>query len=329
MDETLTADDGSFFLRIAEDGEHFVRAEADGFAPAELGPLDLRRGQARGDLELGLGRGGRIEGRVLAPPGRSDEGVVVVANRGDGRPHTTRSGEGGCFAFDGLAAGAWAVERGRLEITPAALGSWSIGRGGARTELRRDCEVREGETTSVVVDLRDDIGARVQGQLRLDGAPAAGWFCEAWPGNASTFTGDLPRAMLDGQGQFEVGLDEPGPVRLAFQPSRDGVAGGSISVVTTLAPGDNPWSIDLATTRVEGEVTRAASDPVHLVLEVDGDTASARVPIRLDRDGRFALAAVLVGRAKVLGYARGGTREPQVLAELTLGRGLPAVVNIR
>lgn len=330
VDEVVTGADGRFFLLPDEPGEHVVRADDAGYAPSETGPLDLDPGRASGDVELALGNGGRIEGVVLVPHGRSDEGVLVVANRGDGRPRTTRSGAGGTFAFERLAAGPWDVSRGRIELMEDVPSDWSHSTAATPTVLDADCDVVEGGTTRFVLDLRDDGPAIVAGRLVVDGAPAAHWTMRAWPGDKSTYTGELPSTALDARGEFELALAEPGPARLVFSRPDPSGAQGRIEASTVLARGRNAWSGDFATARVTGRSMRPSADTYVLSVSIEGDGARSSVPIRTDAEGRFELPAVLAGRATFRGaqIVDGRHGESRVLLETTLARGATAQVDL-
>lgn len=331
VDEMVTGDDGAFFLRVRDAAEHFVRAEVEGWPAAELGPLAAAPGEARAGLDLLLVAGGRIEGRVLVAPGVSDEGVIVVANRGDAHPHTVRTGAGGRFEFDGLTPGEWSVTRGRTEVSGDPLANWAMSDGGAAPDFEPTCYVAPGETQRVEIDLRDDEPARIRGRLQVDGAAAAGWVVRAWPGDKNMYTGELPSTALDERGEFTLVVDDPGPCRLAFALEGAAADNTSMSAVVELRRGDNPWSASVRTTRVEGRSARQSSDGYALHVRVRGDGVSALRPIRTDADGRFVLQRVLVGQASFHGAVveDGLWGEQELLLELPLSHEPVVGVELR
>jgi hypothetical protein len=79
------------------DGERVLQCLADGFALAELGPLDVDPATGAHDLDFELLRGGTIEGTVRVAPGLDPAGVIVGANRFDAHPRTQRADEQGRF----------------------------------------------------------------------------------------------------------------------------------------------------------------------------------------------------------------------------------------
>ncbi|HKE01759.1 MAG TPA: carboxypeptidase regulatory-like domain-containing protein, partial [Planctomycetota bacterium] len=88
--EARTDATGAYRIPLKRDGTFFVRAEADGLAPDDLGPFDLERAKGRDGVDLKLTRGGALEGRVLFPEGREPTGLIVGISRGDGFPLTKR-----------------------------------------------------------------------------------------------------------------------------------------------------------------------------------------------------------------------------------------------
>lgn len=330
VDSTISEQDGSYFLRLLEDGAYVVRADASGYAPGELGPLELRLGQGLAKLDLVLGAGGAIEGRVLVAEGRSDEGVIVVANRGDGHVRTQRTGAGGRFRFDGLMVGPWSVSRGRTDVDGDPFNNWAIGSARTPTKLDFNCTVLEGEATFVQLDLRDDETARVRGRLTINGEPAARWLLTAWPGDKSSYVGELPSTTLDEHGEFQLSLDEPGAVRFTFARAEEGQSAAHISARTELRRGANDWSGDVPTLRVSGRSARPSSDTYALFATIHSDALEAFIPIRTDAEGRFELPLALEGRAKFSGAHLEGGRwsDTQTLHEIVLVRGEERFVEL-
>jgi len=150
-----SGEDGSFELPIAESGEFFVYAKADGWVGVFTGPLRLEAGMAPAAIELSLAEGGTIEGRVLVAEGKQAAGVIVGASCGDGLGRTQRAGPGGSFRFEGLTPGMWQVVRRDAEIDP---NSSTTSYAGSRSEpIQWDCEVFDGRVTWFDLDLTGDL----------------------------------------------------------------------------------------------------------------------------------------------------------------------------
>jgi hypothetical protein len=179
-DSLATTDsEGRFELTLREAGTFWVRAEAAGRAPADLGPLELDPAAGAADLELALGRGGVIEGRVLVPLDEQAVGTIVGASRGDGHAVTLRADSQGRFRFEGLTPGPWLVAPADQEIQPGYT-STSVS-GGDRAEPRSNCQVYEGQTTRFDLDLTRGPAVVLEGTLLLSGAAAGGWSASLSP----------------------------------------------------------------------------------------------------------------------------------------------------
>lgn len=331
VDRTITNDDGSYFLRSRVNGQHFIRAEADELAPSELGPMEVTVGVGRTGLDLALGAGGAIAGRVRVAPGRSEEGVIVVANRGDGYALTQRTGDGGEFRFERLTPGPWSVTRGRSEVIGDPFDNWSVGDSSSPTVLKFNCEVREGAVETIELDLRDDGPALLHGRFTIDGAPAAGWVLTAWIGDKHSYTGEPPTTALDERGEFDLSLDEPGRVRLTFAKANDAGERVELSLRTDLRRGPNEWSADARTLRLRGRSARPSAPDHSLFVSIQSDTATMFLPIRTDAEGAFEIPFAIEGRAEFIGarVENGQWRDVETLLETVLVRGAAPFIELR
>ncbi|MEO6710004.1 MAG: sigma factor-like helix-turn-helix DNA-binding protein, partial [Planctomycetota bacterium] len=141
---------GRFQLNCDVDGKFWLRAIAAGWAPAELGPIDVAQLRADVDLDLTLTKGGVIEGRVLLPDGQDGEGTIVAINHGDGEPVTRRADSKGFFRFEGLTPGPWQVLAREVELDPSRHSYASTKEG---KPIEWSCEVSAGRTTRHDLDL--------------------------------------------------------------------------------------------------------------------------------------------------------------------------------
>lgn len=289
-DEFQTRADGEFFLRVSEPGEYVVRVERAAFAACEHGPLHATPGVGIANLELVLGAGGAIEGRVLTEAGRSPEGVLIAINHGDGHPRTTRSDDGGHFRFERVMPGRWFVAHGKHEVVDQDE-SWSIGGAKKATEIPFNCDVLAGRTTHIDVDLREAQTCHVAGRLTVNGAPARGWTLTVWPGDTSTYTGELPSTAVDERGKFELDVDEPGRARFSFLPP--GQQGG-IDTFADLRLGANEWNAAFAMASVTGRASLAgASESLYFIAR--GADPTCMLALRCDEHGEFSLPFVPAG----------------------------------
>lgn len=332
VDEFVTGADGAFFLRAVEAGDHCVRAEAPSFAPGEIVPLAVEPGAARGDLEIALGAGGVIEGRVQVAAGRTSEGIVVAINHGDGKPRTVRTDSDGAFRFERVMPGRWRVARGRGEVDASSKDSnWAIGTAKRKTEIAFNCDVREGATTTFDLDLREDEPCVVRGTLAILGEPARGWTLAAWPGDQSTYTGEQPSTAIDERGEFTLTIEEPGPVRFAFSPPQSAGVGGNLSVVADVVRGANTWRDDLDVGRIEGRARRPTGEHYAILYQSSSGKRSTWLLVKTDAQGNFTLPIVLAGAGKFVGMEvnAGMWGESTTLAEVELARGETKTVELR
>ena len=147
---TTTDAGGRYELDCDVDRGFWLRAMNEGWAPADLGPIDAAQLDAVATFDIELTHGGAIEGRVLLPDGRDSEGTIVALNHGDGLPRTIRAGTNGVFRVDGLTPGKWQVLRGGKEGNPDR--PHFAGRD-HDIPMEWSCEVRAGETTHFDLDL--------------------------------------------------------------------------------------------------------------------------------------------------------------------------------
>jgi len=306
--------DGSFALTLRSSGDFYLRAEAPGLAPAEVGPLSLAKDVGE-ELVVELTAGGSIEGRVLPPAGRSPAGTVVVVSRGDAFARTQRVGADGAYRFDRLSPGDWLVGTRDEELSPNSVQSTSTRAPFDEARIETNCRVLEGATTRHDLDLGGAAAPpRLIGTLQLDGRPAQGWTADLIPndgglavrgtrsGRRGAATTQGPRT-LDEAGGFELAVERPGPFRLTFQSpeAREG-NGVVLSVELELYPGINTFSRSLATGSVVVENPRELHElgiPLDfLLLRVDGVDVLAPVQPGLD-GAESLLAGVPAGTGRI------------------------------
>ena len=318
--DTTTSDaDGRFVLQVYEHDTCVVRAEAEGFAPQDSGPIVLDPALGH-ELELVLGPGGVVEGRVLMPPGREPEGVIVGLNRADSRPRTVRADAEGRCRFERLTPCTWQLARAKQEFNPAQRGGAYSTRPG--WTLPTNCAVRAGETTRINLDLTDWLPGELDGRLTVNGVPAEDWLVQAWPRGVRASSGGLPSTALDADGRFHLVLDEPGPRRLSFTPAPELGLEGSIDLEADVQGGPNRWSHDLVFGEVYGHCPPIATGDSIALCNREGSAPGFFLTIRPDSNDRYRLPYVPSGPAEVRRYSqRDGEPSLEVLGELVVRAG--------
>ena len=311
---TSTDPDGRFRYTERRRASLYVRVEAEGFAPFEVGPIDHRPevGLDLGELRMGLG--GALEGSVFDVDGEPVPGAVVAVNRGDGAPRTVRTDSDGRYRFERLTPGPWQVRRRDAEFD--SLGAYStrhlplpMGRG-----LDADVVVTEGGITSFDLAPENDGLSLLTGRVLVDGRPAVGWSVRLTPepsvdllsvaglqGVAAPAGLDDPwRTAVGRDGRFELTVGNRGPARVVVQSD----AGYIVWRDVVLA--DQELEIELDLTQSFVEVTGAAPDlrsPVMTLLRVElGEWTAAR-DLTPDLDGTSASVALPHGSVDVVELA--------------------------
>jgi protocatechuate 3,4-dioxygenase beta subunit len=251
--EALSDGQGRFDLALQTTGVFYLRAEMEGFAPAEIGPIGIDHTSGMDGLEITITEGGAIEGRVIMPPGRNPAGIIIGLSRADGFGITRRVGPEGSYRFESLTPGPWNLKQCDREID--ADGRSTSFRGGFLSRAPKMpwvCVVEEGKTTRYDLDLSDSKGFLLKGRLLLDGNPPKAWNAEiqAVKGMLFRATAIKPPNSLDFEGGFLLQADEPGVHHVCFTGSPG--QGPALSIVdqVTLEAGENPWNLDLALGRV-------------------------------------------------------------------------------
>lgn len=329
-DRTRTDAEGRFTLDLRRAGTWFVRAEAEGWAARESERMELDPDVGRAGLELVLGPGGVLEGRVLVAPGRDPAGVIVAVNRGDARARTVRSGADGSFRFEGLMAGPWQLLRGSQEVNPNGGGS-SYGSAETPLEIPFNCVIRDGETTVQDLDLRAFEPCTLRGTLLVNGAPARDWGVTGWPGAKETMVGTPPSTAVAADGSFQLVVDEPGPLRLSFTAPAELGGSGRIDVRSVVSPGDNEWRADLAMGSLSGRFLSGVPDGERVAFYVSGEGVepSCWLPLEPDADGRFVVPFAPAGRGSIRAMEeQGGEWQWLTLLETDVPRAGERVVDV-
>jgi len=311
--EARTDEKGEYLLTLRRSGDSFVRAEAPGFAPGDLGPLHFESGAGASGVDLVLGRGGAIAGRVIVPAGEEPSGRIVGLSRGDGHGFTGRTDAAGAYRFEGLTPGKWQVVWRKDEIsTNSTTSSRSSGRDSRPGEIPWDCEVHEGRTTHFDLDLRALQLATLSGRFLLGGGAPRDW-------SASLSSRDDPAlqdesASLDPSGRFHLTSAAAGSFTLSFRGELGGTL-ASASADIRLAPGENTYEADVPAGALRGRLRNASLAPdsqLEFVSEAYPGLVF-RTNLQANPDGSFGAELLPAGPARLEYRTVSGKNETKTL----------------
>jgi hypothetical protein len=317
--EVTTDAGGAFEFRGVPPGAAQVTVTHPSYAPGTASGLDVDPARGPVETRVVLTQGGRIEGRVRARSGVLPPGAAVYVNpMRDG-------GWGSGPPMQSLAPdGTFVVEH--VPVGRAGVMLMSGRQGDYRTVAQVDAEVREAETTSVELSLRN---IAVSGKVTRGGAPLAGARVELESARGTMWFGggggpdELPPnvGITADDGTYHLMLGEPGEVYVDIQtPDRKSHLATNVQV-----PDAESYTGDFSFpgTSVEGVVADGETDqPVAGALV----TAQPKDPKRgaagtgsygeSDAEGRFHLdldAGEYLVNARMEGY--GGDAVPVTVGD--------------
>ena len=288
-----TDEEGRYLLRLASGASVRLRAEAEGFLPAELGGVQ----PPQEGLELSLSRRLALEGLVRANGQPAGDAEVTIAGASGTR--TAKSGPDGSFSFGGLAEGRYALRAVRdgsaayLDGVMVAIGDG--GSGVVTVELRA--------ATTLSGRLRDRSGRVIAGGeatlAEADGAP-------------------LPRsATSDGEGNFRFGAVLPGSYVVTARAD-----GYYPSEPRALRVGRVPATVELrldAGATIDGRVVDDHAQPIAGAdVQVSGEAADGTPIAVTASSGAAAARSGAVEPSGELGVLRGPIPFPPAVPLPTL-----------
>jgi len=309
-----TDEKGAFTVEGLSPGGVELMAAAEGFAHSEPLLLQLAPGERLTGLTIGLRRGGRLTGEVFDRNGSHAAGhPVMVMSLGGQDAREARVDGQGAFVLEHLAPGSYQViaeptqaEREAMlprdgeQVDPADLFA---------TMKMASAQIREGETTHVVLGAPPKAPVRVFGTVSRGGEPVRAGMIVC-VGEGGSLLSKLKMARIREGGEYELKIDEPGPVVLSLQ--RDLGRGGTSEYHVTI-PEKPEFRVDLEvpTGGIRGIVHGPDGDPlqgIRVSLLRHGGFASISA---MDQDGsqgtdpggRFEFADLAPG---VYGLAAGG-----------------------
>jgi protocatechuate 3,4-dioxygenase beta subunit len=282
--QVVSSTDGSFVIQSVSDGEYRLSGTRPGFAPAAIPRIQVSGAPVSG-LELQLGPGAAIRGRVLGLEPATASRVRVRAHSADGE--TFRMG-----VVD--PSGSYRIE----DVPP---GEWNLVAHLGGNMVTAKAELHPGEQ-EVVQDLEFASGFTLTGRVLLDRNPL--------PGVHVVLIGDNPE--MPGGGLRETAHD--GTFRLERVPP--GTYMLQVTIALSMAhaekleiSGDRDLVIEIVTGAVEGRLISPEGLPVagaavSLVGEELGRPFMGQ-SVSSDDQGVFALPRVPAGTYKLAVRADG------------------------
>jgi RNA polymerase sigma-70 factor (ECF subfamily) len=272
VDRASTDVEGRFAMRLsADDARDALKlaATAAGYAPTISPTFQLDVVRALPEFVLELGRGGAIAGRVVVPPGRSPDKVLVEAWSVTGLTSHARADAEGRYSIQNLGPG-------RYQVLP--IDGHSVRRiVGKDVATNFPIEVFEGRVTShdLFIDPPSarSATAHLSGRVLVDGSARAGIRLQVRQRDARLRPSDRqPRTAppwqgvdVNALGRYDFPALDPGEyelklVNLATRPrpifgSEKYEASVRITTHMRLDAGPNVRDFDLAVGTLEGRVT--------------------------------------------------------------------------
>jgi protocatechuate 3,4-dioxygenase beta subunit len=301
---TRTDKGGRFELRGLQPGGHILLASADGYASDSSKRLRIAAGEVLDGVEIRLGHGGTVVGRLLLPPDEEVEAwQVIPASSQMGGMTAVHPGPDGSFRLENLEPGRYEIQaidtrsytqfHGRQDFDDIDIGA--LMETANRNSIRSRCTVNAGEIVEVVLDGRDRgaSGAVLSGRVLLGNAPMdAGWIEAAQLGGEHE---ELLTGFVQ-DGAFELRGVRPGRVRLQVRRGMLQAPVGEPKVVEIAAGGRQQVELRLPGGSIEGRVVHDRTGeplPDALVRLTPADAAGAVNAADMgfvitDRDGAFA-----------------------------------------
>jgi hypothetical protein len=337
VNHVITGRDGSFVLRPTEPGRYFLRAVKKGYAPAEVGPLELDPRERRDGVELTLTPGGSLTGRVVVTSGRDPAGIVVAASRGDGFPVVARVGEDGTYRFEHLTPGPWRVEkRTSNELNESRWYQFQFTTEG--TGEKWSCTVVEGETTPYDLDLRHETVCLLSGNIAVEGLRSGSWWARialSDPGRSdrkgSPEIGEKLETSVSRDGRFTLTSLTAGTHVLKLQGRFEGGRELEIEEIVELKGGEVSWewNVPLATIEVRPPPSGFEETAFLMYMWKGAGDRIAYTGLDEDADGSVKLHPVPAGQFRIVQWGSDPREAPLILADGKAVAGETTVVTLR
>ena len=298
-----TGADGTYAMDLAPDQSYLIAVVDDAWAARSLRGVIVREGQPRDGLDLRLGKGGMVRGRVTAGPASMPAvGMAVgLTERGASVPAATFPGQANPLE-DGLMRVADTDGEGRFALR-VGPGSYQIA-GPAEPGGQRSSEsivIGDGQVIEKDYHLRRSVhlGRTLRGVVRArtpDGPPVAGAVVVEEPIGVRV---PPVRGSADDRGRFEL----PHHVEMAVVYARN-PAGDLAGYVTVGEDRDEATIVAGPSARASGRVVDSAGKPrggvtVSYLIRISPEGAEPPIgagqSVVTDGNGRFAATGLLPG----------------------------------
>ncbi|HVS08391.1 MAG TPA: carboxypeptidase regulatory-like domain-containing protein [Planctomycetota bacterium] len=298
--KAVTDEHGAFELEDLPPGSLTLRASADGFGPGAAEPLELAPGEVREGVRVVLGRGGTLTGEIYTQAGLPDVGrkIQVGTMRRAGGRRSAVSDAAGRFQVEHLAPGSYQV----MAVPDIA----QLSRGGEPDPAQivaqlkmTTAEIREGETTHVVLGAPPKAPVRLHGRVTAGGEPLSGGFVMAFADGTSMLS-SMKMARTDERGAYELRLDSPGAYTLIASRVMGGDDGSEFHETIPEQP-EHRLDLALPLGSLAGTVRGSDGAPLALArVALEREDAFSVLSlggrsIRTDGDGRYEFAGLAPG----------------------------------
>lgn len=311
----LTETDGTFRIAGLRAEPVDLVVEAKGYERFEMAAV---RPQAGGLIEVQLGEGARLVGRVLDVDGQGVANAYIWL-RLDRNPSFSRT----AWSPDAPRHNATTDSEGRFQFEALGAGPWTVDIAGE--QLAEDVDaIRLGPGEERQIELRLRAHARLAGVVTDPyGEPVAGAEVLVQPRDpAGQVTGTHHGARTDAGGAYDAYRVPSGPARIvARHPDyRDGVSevvieGGTNVVDLKLQPG---WEISGTVSTAAGSpvaLARVEAHPIEPPLSLDELADAQRQVLPMlqleavtDEDGTYRIGGLDDGRYELRAHADGYAR---------------------
>ena len=285
MERKETDSEGRFRITGLEPGSYRVEAKKRGFATAySESPIRIETTSIEG-IELWLGPGGAIVGRVLG---------LSFDQRSRAQLFVTRIDQAG--VGDSLMANI--DHDGRFRIENVAAGRWQIIATAGDSRIRRQTVTLSQGSGEVTADLDFGGGFTVTGTVRVGGVAEAGLSVTA----RGRDHGDVSQAITDSAGRYRFEGIAAG--RYDWIVTRRGMRGRQLASRTVDVAGDDVFDLEIAESTLTGRVLDADGAPIghaSVSLSSAGDSTAALLARLMGgeahsaENGRFELRGISPG----------------------------------
>jgi len=313
---TRTDETGRFRFACVPPGRHDLEVRHVEFADAIQEGLVLTSGETLSGIEVTLGRGGALSGKVFFRDGGPAARVAVVLRDRHGREKRRVTRQDGAFRFTHLAAGrhvAFLVEPGQAGPPPLPVGVQQLGAGSSSPAAAGNV-IDVTEDSEVVRDFTIDRGTRVEGRVLSAGNGVSGCSVTLHPRRprrspvAAIDPGGGVRTRTtesEAHGRFVLENVKPGRYEAVVRVRESPLSYEALKTPLDVPPA-SPFRVDLEVPsgRIEGRVLlpgdSAPAEGIRLRLNrTDGKERYVRVG-RTGAGGVYAFGHVAAGTYEVV-----------------------------